>query len=162
DYHGWYEVGAELFRRAADMLIGNTEDETEERLRLWAWSRTQQASFLIPLARYEEASDLLQSSLNVLRTVSPGEEILFAPDRLGIVAHRRNFDRSIPNLHQEALTLATQIGFTRGIVFTSIDLSLGTMLNGRYAEALPLAQKALALCREMNHAFGESIMLRCL
>src|SRR5262249_16671647 len=88
DTNAWYQAGFEVFHRAGEILGQGIEEASENHLRLWAWVRTFEASFLQPFARYDEVESLLNDSLKVLRSFPPSIEMVFTLWRLSSLARR--------------------------------------------------------------------------
>ncbi len=150
---GWFQEGAEAFR----LVIEELEDEgegTEEPAMQQDIVRGQALAglgwFYLASGRYEQGSDVLQTSLNLLRRYGALGELINPLTSLGMAAHiMGDYTRSRQFL-QESLTIQQASGDRWGEGWTLGNLGVVAHALGEYQEADRLIREALKLFKTVG------------
>lgn len=143
--------GATLFGEGLAILPSGDEAGTEQDAQytvVRAQIQAQQGYFLAHLDRYDEANDLLQQSLVLLRSCNDRAALAdtliylaYTKCRLGALTEGNQFA-------QESLALNRELGSQLGIVHSLIILSFIYLTQGAYEQAYAVSSEGLAICRD--------------
>lgn len=138
DARGWFREAEANFKWAGDVLaqmLTSQAASDQPLVLLHAYIRAQQAWFLLRIGRFEEAAQLLRSSLDVLRAAEAGTLLVDA------LQHAGALDRLMGNYvqsrlyHEEMLDYAQQTGDAWNATIASGDIGLAAAGLGDYEEA---------------------------
>lgn len=151
DTRGWYQEGEAAFEQAATALHSSSqagEDWGESDVLGSVLARQGMCCFY--LGRYDQARDLLERSLALLRSTGAHEEIAYALYFLGGVAVRRGDYARAKMLFQDSQTVA-RTGGERWLYGRAL-IALGSVANslGEHSEAIGLLQESLAIFTEIG------------
>lgn len=173
EMRSWYEEGEEAFARAADQLRGigrgeltpagsgeGTQGNSEELQRALVLGKVlaRQGWFNLRLARFEQANELMQESLRLLRPLGNDLAIAFTLSGLGVVTETLGSYDQAKAYQEESLALfraaADQWGITNALIRlgnTAIALSQYRQARDYYSQALTTSEAAgnlrgVALC----------------
>lgn len=138
DARGWFREAEANFRWAGDALeqiLASQEVKEPPLVVLHAYIRAQQAWFLLRVGRFEDAAQLLQSSLEVLHAADAPPMLVDALQHAGALDRLMgNYTRSRV-YYEEMLNNALQTGDTWNATIASGDIGLAAGELGDYEEA---------------------------
>jgi predicted ATPase/DNA-binding NarL/FixJ family response regulator len=156
---GWYDEGERTFRWAVEHLRNRSSEiiaeQEKEYHRLLGGFLSAHARFLQLRSRFEEADILLAESLTILRALPPGRFLFYTLHTLSLRAWDKGdveYQEAI-RLAQEALAVATEIGFPWGIAQSTNVLCISALRQGELAEAKRLAQEGQAIAAELGDRY---------
>lgn len=166
EVRGRFQEGAELFHDAVAAL--ETEDETDaertdEHAVVLGQLLVREGYFQVRQDHYEEAAELLQQSLALLRARSDRAALAdtlavlaYMHSRLGEFAEAREFA-------EESLGLNRAVGNQIGKAFCLRTLANNCLALGAYEEAYTFSNESLSICRELlGDPHGTAICLTTL
>jgi predicted ATPase/Tfp pilus assembly protein PilF/predicted amidohydrolase len=156
EMRSWFREGYEAFHEALDTLgkarAGNDSGVENNIARGKICSRL--AHFSLRLGRYEEARELLEESLAILRQFGPRKELAFTLNNLGNVLNRMGEYTSAKELFQESLVICRENGDRYGIARALNNLGLCASNIGEYGEAKLCYEESLTIWREIGSRYG--------
>lgn len=158
DARGWFQEAEANFGWAGDTLEqmpAYRETTAPDIMLLHAYTRAQQAWFLLRVGRFEEAARLLQSSLAVLHVADAQALLVDALQHAGALDRLMgNYARS-RSYYEEMLACALQTGDTWNATLAGGDIGLAAVELGDYEEGRARMQGAVTSFR----ALGDRRML---
>lgn len=159
-----FREGAALFEEAVAAL--KTADETEadweaERSVVLGRVLGQEGYFCAQLGRYEEAGELLQQSLALLRSGTDRAALAVTLNSLGYLKCRLGEFQEASQYAQESLALNRALGNQVGIVSCLVTLSYIYLAQEAYEQAYGLSSESLAICRDVlgdPHGTADSLI----
>ena len=153
DIRGQFYDGIVLMRQAAMAL--RTLDETEagrdaERRVVLGRLLAQQGYFCAWLGRYEEAREVFQESLTLLRASADQAALAFALAVLGYMTTRLGEFQEARQHTEESLALYRMLGNHDELVYCLVTLSYIHLSQGQYKKAYHLSSEGLAISREIG------------
>lgn len=138
DIRGWFQEAQAAFCWAADTLeqrVASGEDLEADVAILHAYIRAQQAWFGLRVGRFEEAEQLLEVSLAVLRAAGAHERLVDALQHAGALQRLMgNYVRS-RDLYQEMYHYAAESGDSWNATIAEGDIGLAAQALGDNEEA---------------------------
>lgn len=156
--------GASLFGEGVVALSSGAEAETEaaaQSTMVRAQIQAQQGYFLAHLDRYDEAGDLLQQSLGLLRSVNDRAALAETLIYLAYVKCRLGALTEGSQFVQESLALNREMGNQLGIALGLIILSYIHLAQGAHEQAYQLSTESLTICRDVlgdPHGTADSLL----
>lgn len=161
-----FQEGVELFREAAAALekAGNTDgNHGAERDVVLGQLLVREGYFQVRQDHYEEATEVLQRSLALLRS---GSDQLALADTLSVLAYKDSRVGQFTEAMQfagESLTLNRALGNQVGIAFCLRTLAQSCLALGAFEEAYQYSNESLSICREfLGDPHGTAICLATL
>ncbi|MEZ4884921.1 MAG: tetratricopeptide repeat protein [Chitinophagales bacterium] len=164
----------EIFGKLSDLYLsmGNTDEAYDYQLRsLRYWeeennksrianSYYQIASIYFAQQNFEEALVHYEKSLTIEKELKSEQQIVKSLAAIASVYGRmQQYDKSLQK-NFEALKLAEEKNYVKGIAYASHNISADFLSIGKTKEARPYLYKALQLRREMGDKFGENTSLQ--
>lgn len=151
DIRGRFQDGVILMRQAARVL--QTLDETEgardaERSTVLGRVLAQLGWFYGYLGRYEEAREVLQQSLTLLRPSADRAALAFTLAVLGYMKIRLGEFEEARQHAEESLALNRALGYHDEMVYCLVTLSYIYLAQGAYETAYELSSEALTINRD--------------
>jgi len=152
DIRGRFQDGAALMRQATTML--QTLDGTEttrdiEHLMVLGRALAQQGYFCAWLGRYEEAHEMLQRSLTLLRGNPDRSALAYTLIVLGYMKTRLGEYQEARQYTEESLALNRALGDHDTMVYCLVMLSYIHISEGDYTKAYKLSSEGLAISRDV-------------
>jgi predicted ATPase/DNA-binding SARP family transcriptional activator len=148
----WFQEGKEAFGRAAQSLrskIGAESPlwENPKSKILWGRLIARYGAFHGALGFYDQAQELLQTSLTITRDHDTPQEIAFSLNILGEVKRDAELLEA-RQLFQESLAISQKIGYQTEVIASLYGLGETALQEGALSEAKRLFQQVLALAKE--------------
>ena len=143
----WSQEGAAMMARAAAQLEGE-RNATLGKILAW------QGVFVIRLADYSRARELLQTSLAIFRAVNARDEMAFALNNLGTVAERLGEPAEAKRLYESSLALARETNDAWGVARALSNLGHILHVQGDEMTARQSLEEALAIRRQLDDRPG--------
>jgi predicted ATPase/class 3 adenylate cyclase len=156
--------GEKAFARAVRMLTGlqgQTTHQPEVRRRcklLTGKVLSHQGLFCDYLDRWEEARELLEEAVVLLRDLHARRETAYALSYLGRVT--QHFEVEAEPLYREALALFRETDDRRGIALCLMGLARIERDRGQMSASKQLSEQSLAICRELGNQVEIAASLR--
>jgi predicted ATPase/DNA-binding XRE family transcriptional regulator len=166
EVRGRFREGAELFHEAVASL--ETEDETDaehadEHAVVLGQLLVREGYFQVRQDHYEEAAELLQRSLALLR---PSSDHAALADTLAVLAYMHSRLGEFAEARQfaeESLGLNQAVGNQIGKAFCLRTLANNCLALGAYEEAYAFSNESLSICRDLlGDPHGTAICLTTL
>jgi len=159
EIRGWFQEGEDVFGQAATALAGSDIAGDEATCILLAHVLARQAVFDFRFSRYEHATDLLDRSLDLARSLGDTAGIVFALNTLATVASSRARYTEAQQRVQESLQLARSLDDWPGMAHALNILGNAAYYQGDYGVAQQRHQESLALRRRTDDLRGIAISL---
>lgn len=146
--------GASLFRegaaalKTADDTETKSEQEAEQSVAL-AQVLARQGYFYLGLGRGEEARELLQESLSLLRASSDQAALAGTLAIFGYIEYRLGAFQEASAFAQESLILNRALDNQIGIVFCLVTMAYIYLAQGANDKAFAFSNESLAICRDI-------------
>ncbi len=145
--------GASLFRQAATALktVDETETEAEQEAVysvVLAQVLARQGYFCVGLGRGEEARELLQESLALLRASTDHAALAGTLAILAYMEYQLGAFQEAGQYAQESLVLNRSLDNQIGIVFCLVTMAYISLAQGAYEKAFAFSIESLAICRD--------------
>jgi serine/threonine-protein kinase len=117
-----------------------------------AESTANLASLLYDQGEYQRAEELARGAMAVRRELRGAEDTLVAASMtdLAAILNARGRHEEAESLYRAGLQVDRKLGARRAVATDLSSLSVALWRRGEYSEALPLAEEALALRRELH------------
>jgi predicted ATPase/DNA-binding SARP family transcriptional activator len=150
DIRGWYQVGAAEFGAAVEMLSAIEDAGDQQRDLILARVLARQAFCYFWQSRFDEAEQLLQRSLTLLRPLPARTALAEALYFRGMSCQRRGAYQEAAQYAEESLSLYREIGDRWGE--GAVRHLLGTLerVQGRYADSCDHHLAAVKIFRELR------------
>jgi predicted ATPase/transcriptional regulator with XRE-family HTH domain len=152
EIRGQYQEGEGLFGQAAQTLQSLDEADSRpdtERQVVLGILLAQYAYFNTMLGRYEKASAVMQSSLDLLRSTTDTTALSDALTLLAYLQYRQGELQLASQSALESLDLSRALDNSFGIAYGLIILSYIRLEQGEYEQAYTLSNESLAICRDL-------------
>jgi predicted ATPase/transcriptional regulator with XRE-family HTH domain len=152
DIRGRFQEGVVLMRQAATSLQAMDETEAaleDERSIVLGRVLAQQGYFCAHLGRYEEAREVLQQSLKLLRARTDRAALANTLSVLGFMKTRLGEFQEARQHAEESLALNRALGNHGEMVYCIITLSYIYLAQRAYETAHKLSSEGLAICRDV-------------
>jgi predicted ATPase/transcriptional regulator with XRE-family HTH domain len=152
DIRGRFQDGATLMGQATKALQISGEKEAEleaERSIVLAQVLAQQGYFCARLSRFEEAGDLLQRSLTLLRSRTDQVALANTLNSLGHMKYRLGEFSEASQYAQDSLSLYRALGKQQEIVHCLSLLSYIYLAQGAYERVYEFASEGLTICCDL-------------
>ncbi|CAG0944104.1 partial Putative HTH-type transcriptional regulator, partial [Anaerolineae bacterium] len=143
----WSQEGAAMLARAAAQLEGE-RNATLGKILAW------QGVFVMRLADYARARELLQTGLDIFRENSARDEMTFALNNLGTVAERLGEPAEAERLYKSSLALARETNDDWGVARALTNLGHVLHVQGDEMTARQSLEEALAIRRHLDDRPG--------
>ena len=145
DLRGWYQDGIAMFRQLNDALDDPARsllDDSDWAV-LAAQAQARQGALLCWVGEYDEAQELLERSLAVLRQYNHAVDVAAAINWLGMVAYQRGNGDEAEQLLSQGLRANQELDLQNGIAW-SLDM-LGDLASdrGEYDRARDLLNESI-------------------
>jgi predicted ATPase/DNA-binding CsgD family transcriptional regulator len=158
DTRSWYREGEQAFRAAAEALSINDVDE--EKTVVLGKILTCYGSFCFSLNKIEDARNLLEESLSILRRHHALTDVGFALLRLSEVAmFLENDPLSAQGYLRESLTIFQAASHRWGIAYSLRWLGFAAFHLEEFEDGKRLAQQGLAIYQGNGDQWGVAITL---
>jgi predicted ATPase/class 3 adenylate cyclase len=152
DIRGRFQDGLVLMRQAATVL--QTLEETEadrdaEHSIVLGRVLAQQGYFCAYLGQYEEAHEVFQQSLTLLRARADRAALAFTLVVLGYMKTRLGEFKEARQHVEESLSLNRALGDHDLMVYCLVTLSYIYLSQGAYQKAYQLSSEGLTICRDI-------------
>lgn len=144
--------GASLFKQAAVALKSGEETEVAQetgRSVVLAQLLARQGYFYLGLGRREEARELLQESLTLLRAGAGQARLAETLAILGFTKYWLGGFEEATQYTQESLDLNRALDKQFWTVFCLVTLAYISLAKGAYEQAYAFSKESLALCRDL-------------
>jgi predicted ATPase/Tfp pilus assembly protein PilF len=158
EMRSWYDEGEEAFARAADHLRGIT-DAGEEKTAVLGKALGRQGWFNLRLAHFDQANELLQQSLALLRPLSNETDLAFTLSGLGIVTETLGHYPQAKTYQEESLQLYRSAGDHWGITNSLIRLGNTAIALSELRQAREYYSQALDVCEQTGNLRGVALCL---
>jgi predicted ATPase/transcriptional regulator with XRE-family HTH domain len=152
EIRGRFQDGAVLMRQAATMLRGLDETETEpdaERSVVLGRALADQGYFCAYLGQYEQAREVLQQSLTLLRASEDRAALAHTLAVLGYMKIRLGEFQDAREHTEESLALYRALGEHERMLYCLVTLSYIHISQGAYQKAYQLADEGWTISRDI-------------
>ena len=152
DIRGRFQDGAALMRQATTMLVSLDGMETARDIDhsiVLGRALAQQGYFCAWLGRYEEAHEMLQQSLTLLRGNPDRSVLAYTLTVLGYMKTRLGEYQEARQYTEESLALNRALGDHDTMVYCLVMLSYIHISEGDYTKAYKLSSEGLAISRDV-------------
>ena len=152
DIRGRFQDGAVLMRQATTMLQTLDGMETTRDIEhsiVLGRALAQQGYFCAWLGRYEEAHEMLQQSLTLLRGSADRSALAYTLTVLGYMKTRLGEYQEARQYTEESLALNRALGDHDTMVYCLVTLSYIHISQGDYKKAYKLSSEGLAISRDL-------------
>ena len=149
--------GVALFGQAVELL--KQDDLTGKNLLLLGKALARQGSLAQRLGQYRAATQLLDTSLEILQGVDKQEEIAFVLNNLADIARATGEYRLSKQLCEESLAIFRELGDEWSMAATLNNLGVAMYFLELFPEADQYYQKSLALSTRLDDQHGVAISL---
>jgi len=153
DTQGWFQEGEEAFKLAAAELksIDQSSEEWDAQNTIVLGQVLAGRGWLnLASGRYEQAVEMSQASLDLLRRYEAHEELMNPLITLGVTAHIMGDYSGSRQYLQESLALQRASGDRWGEGWSIGNLGVVAYMLGEYQKAYDLISEALALFQELG------------
>ena len=166
EVRGRFQEGAEIFHEAVAELetAGETEAEhADDRVVVLGQLLVREGYFQVRQDHYEEAAELLERSLALLR---PSSDHAALADTLAVLAYMHSRLGEFTEARQfaeESLDLNREVGNQIGKAFCLRTLANSCLALGAYEESYAFSKESLSICRDLlGDPHGTAICLTTL
>ncbi|GAB4435826.1 MAG: hypothetical protein Fur0044_33000 [Anaerolineae bacterium] len=143
--------GRDLFVGAAKQLAATNEPLNEVKSRVYAHILTHQGIFCFRLTQVEQAEELLQKSLPLLKQFGPRRALALALHSLGLIVRAKGQYEPAKRHFEESLALAQAAGQPWLAAMSRCWLGNLAHSRGDYRQAEQLLRQSLPVLREIVH-----------
>jgi predicted ATPase/DNA-binding CsgD family transcriptional regulator len=149
---GWFEEGEASFRKAARHFGSATR--TDEQTLLLGRLLARQGAFAHRLGHYQQAAQVLQASLSILRGTSARAELAFTLSFIADLARSLGKYDESRQLCRQSLALFREVDDSWGIAGELHNLGVAAYHLGEFGEARDYYDESLARSRELDDPYG--------
>lgn len=154
EMRSWFQEGAELFGRVAEMVA-----EQNENALLLGRVLSAQGRLQVRLFQMDEGREALERSLQILQSLEAEQEAASVASILGVIAEGEGEYAEARRLQQHSLEIWRGAGEQRGIARALIRLGNVSYTRGEYEDARAYYRESLALCRDAGDRRGLALCL---
>jgi predicted ATPase/transcriptional regulator with XRE-family HTH domain len=159
EIRGRFQEGAAFFRQAGEVLqspgeAGAEQDADAKHSVVLGQVLAQQGYFYAHLGQHEQARELLQKSLTLLRSGTEEAALADTLAYLGYMKYRLGEFEEASQYTQESLILNRRLGNQVGVVFCLSTLTYICLAHEEYEKAYRLSQESLTISRDVGDPRG--------